>query len=70
MSRNYDYIRNGVCSNCLEFSGLFFFRKRYLCRDCFVGDYDPEYIKWKREALLAGPHHLAIQEEEEKRSER
>lgn len=51
-------LKEGICDRCGEFAMLAKYRKLYICRDCFVGDYDPEYVQWRIGSALSGRHPL------------
>lgn len=52
-------VKHGWCELCTEEGYLSYYHGEYLCRDCFVGDYDEEYVEWRRQALLRGESPLA-----------
>lgn len=55
--------KDGTCDNCLIFETLTRYRGKYFCRDCFVGDYNPEYVQLRLAQLLSGRHALAKAQE-------
>jgi len=47
-------LKDGHCDQCTKFETLTRYRDQYLCRDCFVGDYDPRYVQQRLEQLTYG----------------
>jgi hypothetical protein len=52
-------VKNGHCEECLQFRELTVFRNKYICRDCFVGDYDQEYVENRLQNLLRSTSALS-----------
>lgn len=52
-------LKDGRCERCGVYTTLARLRQQYLCRDCFVGPYDPEYVDARIDSLIRGEHALA-----------
>lgn len=49
----------GLCEQCNDSATLTLHQGEYLCRDCFVGDYDHEYVQQRLNALMSKQSRLA-----------
>lgn len=58
-------LKNGHCDQCLQYGVLSHYHGEYLCRDCFVGDYDEEYVQQRLQALIRGESPLARAQKKE-----
>jgi hypothetical protein len=45
-------IKQDFCDRCETYNMLAKYRGEYLCRDCFVGDYGPEYVEQRKASLI------------------
>lgn len=55
--------KDGYCDDCGKFGSLWRFKKKYYCCDCFVGDYDEQYVQDRLAALTRKTGNLAAVQE-------
>lgn len=51
-------LREGFCEECHDHGMLTLYKNKYICRDCFVGEYEESYVKQRLEQITAGKHAI------------